>query len=84
MALSIKNEKTHDLIQELARRTGESQTEAVTIAVQERLDRLPDERGMTLRDRLIEISKDSGPRWIEPYKSMEHGELLYDEDGLPV
>jgi antitoxin VapB len=83
MAMNIKNEETHRLAQKLSKLTGESQTVAVTIAIRERIDRIEDEKGMTLRDRLIAISKDSGPRFVEPYKSMDHGDLLYDEDGLP-
>ena len=83
MATTVKNEEMHRLIQDLVRRTGESQDEAVAIAICQRLERIPDGRGKTLRDRLIEISKDSGPRFVEPYKSMNHGDVLYDEDGLP-
>ena len=83
MAMNIKSEETHRLAQELAMLTGESQTVAVTVAIRERLDRIRNEKGMTLRDRLIAIGKDSGPRFIEPYKSMDHGDILYDEDGLP-
>jgi antitoxin VapB len=81
--MNIKNEETHRLAQRQSKMTGESQTVAVTIAIRERIDRIEDEKGMTLRDRLIAISKDSGPRFIEPYKSTDHGDLLYDEDGLP-
>ncbi|HWO32157.1 MAG TPA: type II toxin-antitoxin system VapB family antitoxin [Candidatus Acidoferrum sp.] len=40
MSLNIKNEKTHGLVRELARVTGESMTAAVDGAVQERLERV--------------------------------------------
>lgn len=40
MALSIKNPHTEELARELAATTGESLTEAVTVAVEERLARL--------------------------------------------
>ena len=40
MALNIKNPEIHRLAQELAERTGESLTKAVTTALQERLSRL--------------------------------------------
>lgn len=39
MALSIKNPETEKLARELARRTGESITEAITAALRERLSR---------------------------------------------
>jgi antitoxin VapB len=38
MGLNIKNAETHQLVQELAALTGESQTTAVTVAVRERLE----------------------------------------------
>ncbi len=40
MALNIKNEETYRLVQKLADETGESLTEAVTVAVRERLESL--------------------------------------------
>jgi antitoxin VapB len=52
-ALSIKTEEADRLARELARLTGESLTEAITRAMQERLDRLRAERepqgGYTVR-----------------------------------
>ena len=32
---------------------------------------------------LRRIAADAAPRWQEPYRSGEHGDLLYGEDGLP-
>ncbi len=43
MSLSIKNEKTHQMARELARLTGESITVAVSVAIRERLERVPRE-----------------------------------------
>jgi antitoxin VapB len=83
MSLNIKDEETHRLVRELARLTGESQTAAVTIAVQERLDRLQAVGRRRLADRLLAIGKDTAPRLKEPFRSAEHGELLDDEHGLP-
>ena len=40
MALNIKNPEAHKLAEELARRTGENMTEAVTQALRERLERV--------------------------------------------
>ncbi len=83
MGLNIKNEKTHRLVQELATLTGESMTAAVTEAVRERLDRLRRARGVSLAERLIAIGKDCATHLKEPFRSADHGELLYDERGLP-
>lgn len=83
MGLNIKSEETHRLAQELARLTGESMTAAVTEAVRERLDRVRRERAVGLADRLLEIGKDCAARLKEPFRSANHGDLLYDEWGLP-
>jgi antitoxin VapB len=84
MSLNIKSEKTHRLVRELAGLTGESLTVAVTVAVQERLDRLRSERDLGLVDRLLEIGRDCAAHLQEPYRSIDHGTLLYDERGLPL
>ena len=83
MSLNIKNEETYRLAQELARLTGESMTAAVTGAVRERLERVRCERAAGLADRLLAIGKDCAARLKEPFRSVDHGELLYDECGLP-
>jgi antitoxin VapB len=83
MALNIKNKETQKLAQELAKLTGESMTAAVTEAVRERLDRVRGERGVGLADRLLKIGEDCAAHLREPFRSLDHGELLYDEKGLP-
>ena len=54
------------------------------IAVRERLDRLHAAGRPTLADRLLAIGRNTAPRLQEPFRSAEHGELLYDEHGLPL
>jgi antitoxin VapB len=83
MSLNIKNEKTHRLVRELAKATGESMTAAVDKAVQERLERVRRNKKGDLAERLLQIGRECAPLWKEPYKSMDHGDLLYDEKGLP-
>lgn len=83
MSLNIKNEKTHRMVRELARLTGESMTAAVDQAVRERLEKVRKNRDCGLAERLLRIGKDCASRWKEPYRSIEHGDLLYDEKGLP-
>jgi antitoxin VapB len=80
MGINIKNPETTRLIRELAELTGEGQTEAVTTAVKERLERLAAER-REVAAHIMEIAKITGPR----LKGLpDHGDLLYDEKtGLP-
>jgi antitoxin VapB len=83
MTLNIKNKDAHKLAQQLARLTGENLTEAVTEAVRERLKRVQEKHEAKLSDRLLEIGRDCAARLKEPFRSVEHGDLLYDEKGLP-
>ncbi|MGA8548827.1 MAG: type II toxin-antitoxin system VapB family antitoxin [Stellaceae bacterium] len=84
MSLNIKNEDAHRLAQQLAALTGESMAAAVTQAVRERLDRVRRERGAGLAERLLAIGKDCASRLKEPFRSADHGDLLYDDErGLP-
>jgi antitoxin VapB len=84
MSLNIKNTETHQLVQELAELTGETQTMAVTVAVRERLERVRHLHEAGLADRLLAIGRDTAPRLHEPFRTADHGDLLYDERGLPA
>ena len=83
MALNIKSDETHRLARELAALTGESMTAATTAAVRDRLERVRREAGAGLADRLLEIGRDCARHLAEPYRSVDHGDLLYDDRGLP-
>lgn len=86
MSLNIKNDETERLARDLARLTGESLTAAITTAVRERLARLrldDDEVVARRAARLRAISDSAASRWVEPYRTADHGDLLYDEAGLP-
>ena len=83
MSLNIKNDETHKLVRELATLTGESMTTAIRVAVRERIERVEIEKQAGLAQRLLAIGRAAAPLWKEPYRSTEHGDLLYGEDGLP-
>jgi antitoxin VapB len=83
MGMNIKNDETQKLAHELSELTGESMTAAVTEAVRERLERVRNSQGAGLADRLLRIGKDCAAHMKGPFKSAEHGDLLYDEQGLP-
>jgi antitoxin VapB len=82
MSLSIKNVETCRLARELAAETGETLTEAVTIALRERLQRL---RGRKTRKISVEEMLAIGRRVRKHLKGKgaDHAELLYDVNGLP-
>ena len=83
MSLNIKDEETHRLARELARVTGESMTAAVDKAVRERLERVRVLKKGGLAERLLKIGRECATHLKEPYRSIDHGKLLYDEKGLP-
>lgn len=86
MSLNIKNVEAEGLARRLAAATGESVTRAVAVALRERLDRLQhlDESSVHRRLQGVrQIAEDAGGRWVEPYRSADHGDLLYGETGLP-
>ena len=85
MSLNIKNPEAHALATRLAQKTGETLTDAVTTALRERLERLerPGDFDEALYQKLKAIATDCRKHMKEPYLSIEHGDLLYDERGLP-
>jgi antitoxin VapB len=83
MSLNIKNEETHRMVRELAKVTGESMTAAVDMAVRERLERVRQNPKGGLAERLLKIGRECAAHMKEPYLSIDHGDLLYDEKGLP-
>ena len=83
MAFNIKNEETEQLARDLSKLTGETMTAAITEALRERLDRVRKELGAGLADRILKIGKDCASHLHEPYRSIDHKKLLYDEKGMP-
>jgi antitoxin VapB len=83
MGLNIKNEETQRLAHELTKLTGESMTAAVRESVRERLERIRRERSVSLAHRLLAIGKDCAAHLKQPFRSKDHGDLLYDQEGLP-
>jgi antitoxin VapB len=83
MSLNIKSAEAHRLAHELAELTGESMTAAVTVAVRERRDRILADRSGGLAERMLAIGRACAERLPESVRAADHGELLYDEHGLP-
>jgi antitoxin VapB len=83
MAINIKDSETDSLAREVAKRAGETITDAIRKALQERLQRLAGRSAApTKRDKLYEILNrvDALPR----LDSRTDDEILgYDENGIP-
>lgn len=80
MGLNIKNAETHRLATEVARLTGESKTQAITVSLRERLERLQRERDLPAI--LAKIESVLEP--LAPETPEDHASLLYDERGWPA
>jgi antitoxin VapB len=84
MALSIKDAEADRLARELAARTGETLTEAVVVALRERLARETGRsHSIPLRDELAVIRRRCAALPMLDYRSAD--EILgYDGHGLPA
>jgi antitoxin VapB len=83
MALNIKDPRTDQLAREVAKQSGESLTEAIRVALEERLQRLTARRRVaTQKEKLYEILHrvDALPR-VEDRS--EDNILGNDEHGIP-
>jgi antitoxin VapB len=84
MSLNIKNEETCRLAAELARMTGQSKTGAITSALRERIAREKQLHGADVRAQtLLAIGERCARRLGPGPGAAEHGDVLYDERGLP-
>ncbi len=84
MGFSIKNKETCRLASELANLTGETMTEAITVSLQERLERKRREGSTETRvQRLLAIGRRCASMLDDGPSAVEHGDVLYDERGLP-
>jgi hypothetical protein len=77
----IETDDAYARIEELAAREGKSVSTVVIEAIDEKLERdQPRIEPEGLAARLIAIGKRTAPVW---HDDTPHGDLLYDEDGLP-
>jgi antitoxin VapB len=85
MHLNIKNDEAHELAKELAELTGESMTEAVLVALKERLarERLTPERIEERTQAILAMGAEIAARMSPATRTMDVDAYLYDEDGLP-
>jgi antitoxin VapB len=82
MALSIKSDEADRLARELAAKTGETLTEAVEVALRERLDREQARHAASMSKRLKRLAADVAALRIADNRTPE--EIIgYDDAGLP-
>ncbi len=71
------------MARELAQLTGETMTTAVQQALEERLERVRERGKKGMAERLLEIGRDCAAHLKAPLRSIDHGDFLYDDKGLP-
>ena len=82
MALSIKSDEADRLARELAAQTGETLTEAVEIALRERLDREHGRHAASMRTRLRRLAADVAALQVTDDRTPEDI-IGYDHIGVP-
>ena len=81
MSLNIKDPEAHRLAQAIAQRTGQSMTRVVMDALRERYAQVERLKGRASVEEILAIADRVASQVKKPYTP--HGELLYDENGLP-
>jgi antitoxin VapB len=79
--LNIKDPEAHRLAQAIAEETGDSLTKVVMDSLRERHERLEVRGAKASLAELMAIAARVSRSVKRPY--LDHGELLYDEHGLP-
>lgn len=85
MASQIETPEAMRMIEEIAQRTGETSTEIVETALRERLERVRVVEARIAREAELQALADSlAARFRASGQPLiDHGDLLYGEDGLP-
>ena len=87
--LNIKSAEARALAEELAAATGTSIIAAVTDALRHHRDDLDaartnsDAEGRARYDRIMAMTEGNRAHWVKDMLTIDHGDLLYDERGLP-
>ncbi|HWK45415.1 MAG TPA: type II toxin-antitoxin system VapB family antitoxin [Stellaceae bacterium] len=81
MSLNIKDPEAHRLARAIAQATGETMTHVVMEALRERHAKLESRKGRASVEEILAIADRVSAHVKGPY--LDHGALLYDENGLP-
>ncbi len=79
--LNVKDPEAHRLARAIANETGESMTKVVIDSLRERHEKLQKSKGKASLEELTYLAKQVSKTLKKP--SVDHGDLLYDEYGLP-
>ena len=79
--MNIKNDEAYAIATELAKAAGISRTEIVLEALRAWKRERDSE---SIYARALEICRDTAPRLPATQLSLSHGDLLYDDHGLPA
>jgi antitoxin VapB len=84
MSLNIKNREVYELASELAALTGSTMTAVVLDALRRQQERLRQAQPQEARVQdLLAIARRCAAHIRQPVTAQAHGDLLYDERGLP-
>jgi antitoxin VapB len=84
MSLNIKNKEAYDLASELSRLTGRSMTAVVLDALRQQQEQLMREQQKQGRaEELMQIAQRCAAHIKQPAAATHHGDMLYDERGMP-
>jgi antitoxin VapB len=87
--LNIKSAEARRLAHELSQLTGRSMTEVIVASLRDRLSRVryartsEEERAREKESGFYDLIAGSRGLWKDHMLSIDHADLLYDEDGLP-
>lgn len=80
MSMNIKSPEAYRLAKTLAAATGETMTEAVTVALRERLERIQSDFEAS---DILAMAREIRERMPPGHFDQDFDALLYDERGLP-
>ncbi len=84
MAISIKDPKTDKLARRISSMTGETLTEVIYHSLEFRLKTLENSTKESLNlERIKEIQNHVRKKIPKQSHSLDHGDILYDKNGLP-
>ena len=84
MSLNIKSTEAYNLASELARLTGHSMTAVVLDALRKQREQLQRQQQKEARvQELMAIAKRCAAHIDQSARALDHGDMLYDERGLP-
>jgi antitoxin VapB len=84
MSLNIKNQEAYNLASELARLTGQSMTAVVIEALRKQRQQIVSRQQKDAQTQeLMAIARRCAAHIQRPAAAVDHGVMLYDENGLP-